>query len=214
MADEKSGRTNTVLQVFAKAPVPGEVNTRLIPHIGVELATSLQDELIQCRLDALTKSKLCKVQLWCSPDTDSAYFKTCRKRYHVELIEQVGNNLGERMHNAVQYGLQEYSHVIIIGTDAPALTVEQIAEAMDHLEQGNDVVIVPAEDGGYVLIGMNNNNAAVFDSVVWGSSQVYEKTISNISAAGLKLSTLQPCWDIDRVEDYHRYKNNRHADTD
>ncbi|MDH5612325.1 MAG: TIGR04282 family arsenosugar biosynthesis glycosyltransferase, partial [Gammaproteobacteria bacterium] len=164
-----------MILVFAKAPVAGEVNTRLIPDIGIETATQLQAELIHSRLEALQIKNLCATQLWCAPDQHHAFFQNCKRQYAIELFTQQGADLGERMSLAIKQSLQTFKRVVLIGTDAPSLTVAQIEIAINKLE-ANDVVIAPAEDGGYVLIGMSRHCEDVFQSVPWGSDAVLETT--------------------------------------
>lgn len=197
---------NTALLFFAKAPIPGEVNTRLIPDLGIEAATDLQAELIHSRLESLLQSNLCELQLWCSPDTHHDFFKNCKEQYSVQLYEQKGEDLGARMSNAIKAGLEEFKHVVLIGTDVPALDHNQIEEAIESLRSKDNIVLVPAEDGGYVLIGMNQHHKEVFLSVPWGTDRVLRKTRGNVIALGLKLNELDACWDIDCVEDYERYQ--------
>lgn len=196
---------DAVVLVFAKAPVAGTVNTRLIPDIGVEAATELQSELINSRLAALTEQELCKVQLWCAPDDSHDFFQHCKNEYKVDLFKQQGADLGERMSLAIKENLQNYKRVVLIGTDAPSLTVDHIEESIKQLD-GNDVVIGPAEDGGYVLIGMSQRCDEIFRSVLWGGDTVLEATRANIRSNNLTRFELEPCWDIDRLKDYQRYK--------
>jgi len=195
-----------VVLVFAKAPVAGEVNTRLIPDIGVEAATQLQAELIHSRLKNLQERNLCVTQLWCAPDQSHDFFQHCKKQYAIELFKQQGSDLGERMSSAIQQSLQTFKRVVLIGTDAPSLTVGQIEIAINKLGEANDVVIAPAEDGGYVLIGMSRHCDDVFQSVPWGSDAVLKTTREKIVRNNLTSFELETCWDIDRVEDYWRYR--------
>ena len=76
---------DAVVLLFAKAPIAGEVNTRLIPDIGIDAATQLQAELIHSRLENIQKQNLCKVELWCSPNSNHDFFQACRKRYGVGI---------------------------------------------------------------------------------------------------------------------------------
>lgn len=192
--------------VFAKAPISGEVNTRLIPDTGVDAATQLQVELIDLRLESLQKNKLCEIELWCSPDSNHAFFKKCKKKYGVTLFPQQGDDLGVRMSLAIKESLKRFKRVVLIGTDAPSLTLDQIEVAVQRLGEANDIVIAPAEDGGYVLIGMSQHCDGVFQSVPWGTDMVLSCTRNNIKAHNLISEELELCWDIDRVEDYQRYK--------
>ncbi len=196
---------DAVVLVFAKAPVAGKVNTRLIPDIGVEAATELQAELIHSRLSSLNEESLCHVQLWCAPDAGHAFFQICKNQYDIALLEQRGADLGERMSSAIEQSLEEFKYVVLIGTDAPSLTIDHIEESINQLAD-NDVVIAPAEDGGYVMIGMSQHSDAVFQSVPWGTDEVLACTRENIADNNLLCGELETCWDIDRVEDYQRYK--------
>lgn len=197
---------DAVLLVFAKAPIAGSVNTRLIPDIGVEAATELQAELIHARLQSLQHKKLCAVQLWCSPDTEQAFFQQCKNHYGVMLFSQRGDDLGARMSAAIEQSLKNFKRVALIGTDAPSLTLEHIDTAINQLAD-HDVVIGPAEDGGYVLIGMSRHCDDVFQSVPWGSDKVLALTREKLVVNNLTGFELESCWDIDRVGDYFRYKN-------
>lgn len=197
---------DAVLLVFAKAPVAGTVNTRLIPDIGVEAATELQSELVHARLAALKTAELCEVQLWCVPDCQHDFFQHCKHRYEVTLHQQRGADLGERMAQAIKINLKKFNRVVLIGTDAPSLTTEQIELAIKKLGEDNEIVIAPAEDGGYVLIGMSQHCDAVFQAVEWGSDTVLDTTREHIIKNKLTHFELPTCWDIDRIEDYLRYK--------
>lgn len=198
--------SDAVILVFAKAPIAGEVNTRLIPDIGIDAATQLQVELINSRLESLQNNKLCKVELWCSPDSDHAFFQKCQKKYGVTLFTQQGDDLGIRMSLAIKKSLQRFKRVVLIGTDAPSLTLVQIDIAIQKLGEDNDIIIAPAEDGGYVLIGMSQYSDAIFHSVPWGTDKVLSCTRENIKNNNLLGDELDLCWDIDRIEDYLRYK--------
>lgn len=197
---------DAVMLVFAKAPVAGEVNTRLIPDIGIDAATELQSELIHSRLAALKGQGLCNVHLWCAPDCEHDFFQHCKNKYEVDLFKQQGADLGERMSLAIKESLQSFKRVVLIGTDAPSLTIDHIEESINQLGD-KEIVIGPAEDGGYVLIGMSQHCDNIFQSVLWGSDRVLEATREKIRENNLTSFELELCWDIDRFEDYRRYKN-------
>lgn len=192
--------------VFSKAPVVGQVNTRLVPYITAEQAASLHEELTHNRLRMCTTADLCDVQLWCSPDTRHPFFFDCRQRYGVQLHTQNGNDLGERMSAALQTMLGRYKKIIIIGTDAPALDIDTIDAVVNQLEH-SDIVLVPAEDGGYVLLGASKHHQDLLVDVPWGTESVLASTVCNIERLGLSYSLLGECWDVDRPEDLERYKS-------
>ena len=196
---------DTVILLFAKAPVEGKVNTRLIADIGVQAATQLQHDLIVQRLLMLTQANLCAVSLMCSPDVQDDYFVQCKKQYPVTLLQQSGADLGKRMLNGIRQALQQYRYCIVIGTDAPALDEVLISQAIERLKAGSEVVFVPAEDGGYVLVGLQKPYEFLFQGIRWGSAEVMQQSRHKLKKNSISFKELATCWDIDRVEDYQRY---------
>ena len=195
---------DTVILVFAKSPVEGNVNTRLIPAIGVRAATQLQHDLVHQRLTTLTREKLGDVILMCSPDEKQNFFLQCKKKYSVKLRKQSGENLGERMMNGVHEALKRYKQCIVIGTDAPALDERIIQQAIDTLHNTN-VVFVPAEDGGYVLVGMRHRYDVLFQNINWGTAKVMQQSRDRLNEKNVSYKELETCWDVDQLEDYQRY---------
>ena len=196
---------DSVILLFAKAPVEGKVNTRLIADIGVQAATELQHDLIHHRLSMLTKAKLCDVRLLCAPDIRHECFVQCEQQYPIRLFEQSGNDLGERIYNAMEAALHQYKFCIVIGTDAPALDEINIKQALQTLHEGAEVVFVPAEDGGYVLLGAQQAFDFLFQDVSWGSAQVMQQSRDRLDTNHVLYKELATCWDVDRLEDYQRY---------
>ena len=198
---------DTVVLLFAKAPVAGQVNTRLIPDIGEQAATQLQHDLIHDRLNMLTGSALCDVRLMCAPDEHHECFRACKQSYPIELSVQRGDDLGARMFAGVTRALRDYDYCITIGTDAPALDAETIAQAIEGLHSGKQAVFVPAEDGGYVLLGLSEPFEEVFRDISWGSSKVMQQTRQRLEETAISYLELDSCWDVDVIDDYRRYQN-------
>jgi len=196
---------DTVVLLFAKAPVEGKVNTRLISDIGVQAATKLQRDLIHQRLSMLTQANLCAVNLMCAPDIQHECFAQCEQQYPITLLEQSGNDLGVRMLNGITDALQYYKYCIVIGTDAPALNETAIEQAIKILHADTEVVFVPAEDGGYVLVGMKRPCDFLFQGISWGSADVMQQSRNKLNDNNVLFVEFATCWDIDRVEDYQRY---------
>jgi len=196
---------DSVILLYAKAPIEGKVNTRLIADIGIQTATKLQHDLIHQRLLMLTEANLCDVRLMCAPSRQDKIFLQCEKQYPVTLFDQSGDDLGERMFNGVSIALQQYKYCIVIGTDAPALDGLRIKQVIEALHDNADVVIVPAEDGGYVLIAMQQAHKFLFEKISWGSADVMQQTRSRLNEKNISFEELASCWDIDRFEDYQRY---------
>jgi rSAM/selenodomain-associated transferase 1 len=140
--------------VFAKAPVVGEVKTRLIPVLGAERATALYRRLVQHVLAVAAEGDIGRVELWCSPTAVDPFFAWCARHYGISLLEQGEGDLGERMHEALASSLLTADRAIVIGSDCPTLTSACLRLADQWLSEDCEVVLGPASDGGYVLIGL------------------------------------------------------------
>jgi len=185
--------------VMARAPVPGETKRRLIPAIGAERAAALHRAMIRRAVATALESGVGPVELWCTPDTDHEVFRSLRSRTQVELNVQVGTDLGERMHAAIA---ARPGATAVIGTDCPSLEPDDLLLTGGTLDRGNvDVVIVPAFDGGYVLIGVARPRPELFAGVDWGTDRVLAQTRERARAARLRLLELAARHDIDRPED-------------
>ena len=117
------------LIVFAKAPIPGSVKTRLQPTVSQEDAATLQAYFIQHTLELAATLKEVDVELQCAPDDAHLFFQQCAQQYNITITRQCGNDLGERLANALQAALAHYQQVIVVGTDCPELTTEYLLQA-------------------------------------------------------------------------------------
>jgi hypothetical protein len=196
---------NAVLIIFCKAPIPSQVKTRLIPELTAEQAAELHIELSIKTLQRAVQSNLCPVQLWCTPTTGHDFFTASEAAYPLVLKQQQGADLGERMHHAFCSALADYSHALLMGCDCPSLTEQDLEQALTALNQENDVVLAPAEDGGYVLIGLNRPHPELFDNMPWGTARVLEQTRDRIERYKLRHHELSEQWDLDTPEDLERY---------
>lgn len=192
------------LIIFARAPIAGACNTRLAAELGEQVAADLQEELIRKRVSELTKAALCPIELWCSPDTSHALFQELAADHSIKLEQQMGTDLGQRMYHAMIAHEAKFS--LIIGTDAPVMSSSHIKQAMQKLADGKDMVLIPAEDGGYVLLGLQRIRAALFQDIDWGSDQVCQQTLAIAEQLQLDHTTLASLWDIDHPADYWRYQ--------
>ena len=111
------------------------------------------------------------------------------------------------MARALEFALAEGSPGLLIGSDCPALTPEYLREAAAALVNGYDAVIGPAEDGGYVLIGLARVHSSLFERIRWGGPDVLEDTRARFGALGWRCRELDTLWDIDRPEDLERLRN-------
>lgn len=188
--------------VFAKAPVAGKVKTRLIPEVGARAAADLYDQLLCQTVDTAIGCNLAPLQLWCDPDRDHPRFQEFA-RQGVSLCCQDGPDLGLRMHNAFTQVLQSAHVAILIGADCPLMSCDYLHQAIEALSE-SDVVIGPAEDGGYVLIGMRTPNLSVFQGIEWGTDRVLSQTREALSGCKLSVQELPELWDVDRPTDLKR----------
>ncbi len=195
----------TVIQIFCKAPIAGQVKTRLTPNLTINQAAIVHQYLSKKIVDQLSKFKLCPLQLWCSPDENHPFFQKFKLNYDLSLHVQVTGDLGERMFNAINSGLKDYQQVLLIGCDCPSLGEQDFINAIDALRQVFDVVIAPTEDGGYSLIGLKQSQISLFKNMTWGHSKVLKATLTKIEQKNLNCHLLRQQWDIDTAEDWTRY---------
>jgi uncharacterized protein len=204
----------TCIIVFARAPQPGAVKTRLIPLLGPEGAAALHARLVKHTLATVRTAALGAVELHCAPDCDDDFFRFCSNRYHVGLVAQANGDLGARMAAAVSAALAVHLRVLLIGSDCPALTARHLRQANQALLDGAAAVLVPAEDGGYVLLGLTRSDKRLFEGIAWGSDTVLADTRARLRALGWRSHELEPLWDVDRPEDYQRLIESKLLDDD
>jgi len=190
-----------VVIVFARAPVAGRVKTRLAPRLGAAGAARLHVQLVENALRTAREARCGPVELHVT--------QPHRLFCGVETRRQRGRDLGERIYGALRGALRRHRSAIIIGADAPALTAADLRRAARLLDGAADVVLAPAEDGGYALIGARRISLRIFTHVPWGSAEVLSQTLSNLSAAQFRYRLLRTVWDVDRPEDLARLRSRR-----
>ena len=191
------------IAIFAKAPVAGYAKTRLIPLLGPKGAADLQALLVRRTVQTAMKSSLRPVSLWCAPDQAHDLFSSLSDEFAIAIHPQIGSDLGARMLNAFE-ALTRKGPVVLIGTDCPALAIEHLERCASALRDGADAVFIPAEDGGYALIGLNRQVSQLFENIPWGTSQVMARTRDRLRELGLQVFEAQELWDIDTPADYLR----------
>lgn len=189
------------MAVFAKAPQAGAVKTRLIPALGAAGAARLARgfALDAVRLAAHFASQ--QVTLWCAPDAQHRFFRALHARFGVAVRKQIGADLGARMAHAFS---NQPTPLLLIGTDCPALCMEHLMAATVALRDGNDAVFIPAEDGGYVLVGLRRPQPRLFEDIAWGSEHVMAQTRERLREIGLRWSEPLTLWDVDEPADLRR----------
>jgi len=185
---------------FAKFPRLGAVKTRLQGLLAEQGCYELHIKLLSHVNHVIVESGFNHVlaldklgQLECIDEIAK----------HSPLLLQQGDDLGAKMQTAMNWGLKHYKKVIIVGSDCPAIEThhyESVSRALDESEQ----VFIPAEDGGYVLIGATKINETIYSHMPWGTSDVMQETKNRLKQQGASSACLAELWDVDRPEDYRR----------
>ncbi len=190
--------------IFAKAPINGQVKTRLMSKYSADFATKLHANMVKHCINTAVSSNLCSVELWCAPHTKNEHFIAWKKHFNIELKQQTGNDLGERMANAFKVVLAKSRNAVLIGTDCPLLDKNIFHQAFSALSANKDVVITPAEDGGYALIGLKALHERLFSNIPWGSEKVLSNTREQLKLLHLECLETEVHWDVDRPDDVRR----------
>ncbi|MGD8569968.1 MAG: TIGR04282 family arsenosugar biosynthesis glycosyltransferase [Gammaproteobacteria bacterium] len=199
------------LLIFTKAPVPGQVKSRLVPDLDESAAAQLHRLMTLNVVAMAVDGAICPVELWCYPHSEHSFFQNLQQRFLVELHVQQGADLGERMFQAADYTLQHAKQVVIIGSDCLQYTAAYFAHALRQLScEQCDVVIAPAHDGGYVLLGMNRIDKRLFQHIAWGSHQVMEQTRDALRQLQWRWQELPTLRDTDVKADLLHIMSHRH----
>lgn len=191
--------TPTRVVIFAKAPVPGKAKTRLVPALGKKGAarlarTMLADTVAQCRAAGLAGPELCA-----TPHSDDAEWRGLLPD-GVRLSDQGEGDLGERLARAAERVVAGGESVLLVGTDCPDLDAARLRAAAERLAT-HDAVIHPAEDGGYVLLGIRRFDRSLFSGIAWSTASVAADTIARIESLGWSLFVGEALRDIDEPAD-------------
>lgn len=198
--------SSSALLVFAKTPEPGKVKTRLLAAVPADVAAALHEACIADTLRSVRKMRGRDVFLFAAGGT--SYFRRLVNKQEgglpVQVLPQRGADLGARMENAFRkcFALG-YREVVVIGTDTPWMGVERLRRSFAELKT-NDVVIGPAEDGGYYLLGMRKMVMEIFRGIPWSTESVLDLTLKEIAGLKLRKRLLRRDFDLDRPEDLKR----------
>ena len=154
-------------------------------------------------METALAADLGKVELWCTPDTSHPSLAAF-EAHGVVLHDQGPGDLGKRMQRAIDHAVASGDNAVLIGSDCPSLTGADLKSAAQAVQQASDVALVPAEDGGYVLIAARKCSPRLFDGLTWGSDTVMEETRQRLRELGWSWHELPQRWDVDRPEDYDR----------
>ncbi len=200
-----SGPAEGAIIIFAKAPVPGHVKTRLCPPLTPDEAASLHGSMVMDAVEHTRPLREFDIYLACTPSMDHPFFQTLAARHRLQLCEQVGEDLGQRMDHALTTILNRgYKYAVLVGTDIPNLSAHTYKQAKDML-QSKDVVFGPTKDGGYYLVGMTTPNPELFANIAWSTDRVLTQSQAQAEKLGLAMSLLEPEYDIDTFEDLQAF---------
>jgi rSAM/selenodomain-associated transferase 2/rSAM/selenodomain-associated transferase 1 len=199
-------RAPASVAILAKAPVPGLAKTRLMPLLGAAGAARAQRRFALQTLATARTASTGAVTLWCAPDASHRFFRALAQRHGVAVLAQPGGDLGHRMAAAMteHFLRTPRTPLLIVGTDCPVLKPGHLQQAADVLQTA-DAVLIPAEDGGYVLIGLRAPVPGVFSHVEWSTPQVLAQTRERLRAAGATWVELATLWDVDEPADWMRW---------
>ncbi|TVR86994.1 MAG: glycosyltransferase [Saprospirales bacterium] len=189
------------LAVFVKNLDPGTYKTRIARERGIDVARDVYVELLKLT-EKVVAGYRGEVYVFFNnylPQPDQFPFLT---QYSKRL--QRGSDLGEKMSGAIEELCETHKGVILIGSDCPLLSSAHLNKARKAL-QANDLVLGPADDGGYYLIGMNKHQPQLFRNIEWSTSSVLEKTMEKASGANFRVHLLEELYDVDHYEDWERY---------
>ena len=189
--------------VLAKAPVAGFAKTRLIPVLGAEGAAALQARLIARAVATACAAGVGPVTVWATPDETHPALQTIAGEFAVALARQRGGDLGARMLAALAAA---NAPALVIGTDCPALAADHLRTAAGILRSGTDAVVVPAEDGGYALIGLRAPEPALFSEMRWSTPSVMDETRRRLERLGMSWQEPVTLWDVDLPADLERLR--------
>ena len=190
----------TRIVIFAKAPIPGFCKTRLIAALGAEGAAALASKMLCRTVEIARQADLGPVELCVTPDPEHACLRALDVSSEVVWSRQSEGDLGMRMATAVQRTLACGENVLCIGTDCLDLEVGHLKEAATALTY-DPVVIAPALDGGYVLLGLRQFDASIFQGIAWSTDDVFQETMNRIVRLGWRMTQLEKLRDIDEPID-------------
>jgi hypothetical protein len=188
------------LLVFAKAPVPGRVKTRLIPALGADGAASLARHLLDLALEQARAAAVGRVELCMSPAPGHPDWAGIPLPPGIDTRGQGDGDLGERMARAAKRHLDNGEAVLLTGTDCPGLDATRLRAAAARLAD-HDAVLHLAEDGGYPLLGLNAFNSSLFADMPWSTPSVARLTRERMATLGWRVWVGETLRDIDTPED-------------
>jgi hypothetical protein len=188
--------SGTRITIFAKAPVPGQVKTRLIPALGEAGAARLAYRMLLDTVAEAVAANLAIPELCTEPHPLEPEWEPFLPPDQLRFTAQGEGDLGERLARAAKRTLLLGEHVLLIGTDCPGLDRHRMREAALALQE-HDAIVHPTEDGGYALLGLRRFDPSLFENIAWSTADVAAETIARIRALGWSLRIGATLRDVD-----------------
>jgi rSAM/selenodomain-associated transferase 1 len=191
---------SATLGLFAKWPGAGHVKTRLASATSPDWAADVANAFLRDAVQRFAGVDARRVLVFAPRDASDLFGTVAGSAF--ELRPQADGDLGQRLADFLGAALAEGAdRVVVVGTDSPTLPVAFVRAALDHLRHA-DVVLGPATDGGYYLIGCRHRLPPLFDGIAWSTADVTAATVACAQAAGLSLALLPPWYDVDTLDDW------------
>jgi rSAM/selenodomain-associated transferase 1 len=204
--------------IFTRFPQVGKCKSRLIPALGAEGALKVHKQLVFHMLKVVKKFLFLSNSTSCQIYHNGGTERQMKQWLGNDNIfkQQQGEDLGERMATALIHGLKNKKNSILIGSDCPGINTHTLEDGLNSLD-GKDVVLGPAHDGGYYLIGVSGNMAdntcrQLFEEIPWGTEHVFAKTLQHAEMLGLKTHILSKLHDIDTADDLKYFHHRSDAE--
>jgi rSAM/selenodomain-associated transferase 1 len=188
--------------VMAKAPRPGLAKTRLAAVLGDDGAARLAARMLRHAVEQAVQSVCGTVELRVTPDAEDEHVQALAREHGLTVTLQGDGDLGDRMARARAEGIAAQGAALVIGTDAPALDAGVLRQAAQALAT-HDAVIVPALDGGFVLLALRRCPSGLLSGLRWSHDQVLRDTVERLRGHGLSTKTLPALADVDTPDDLH-----------
>lgn len=192
--------------IFAKAPVAGEVKTRLHEVMDPERAARLHTHMLTALVDRVACAGFAPVDLLVTPAIDHPVFTELSQRFDVRLQLQSQGDLGARMAHAAERALLGVDKVVLLGVDCPGIDGDYLVDLLCRLSADCPVVLGPAEDGGYVALGLTRTDRRLFEDIDWGTGRVMSQTLDRLHELDWSYDSMPELWDVDRPVDLDRLK--------
>lgn len=187
--------------IFARAPAPGQCKTRLIPQLGADGAANLQKAMTRHAVEVAIAAATGPVIICATPDTTHPDLQALAHETGVQLAAQGEGDLGARMQAA--FDAHGYP-ALLMGSDIPCIKAQDLRGCAGVLADGADAVFLPAEDGGYGLVGLSKPVPQIFAGMTWSASSAMDETRERLRAASLRWREIRTVWDVDEPDDLKR----------